>query len=348
MERTFEKSLCLGTGIPFAALIFMISIPNAMILVTLYRNPLRCFRKTFTVFLAFITATDLFVGSVVCTGLAITRFLCSLRGKQFPGEGDIPTILGYIGINNSILMVTAMSVDRLVSVVCPHFYLNTVKPKTLVLCNSIIVIFSAIFSCLQLAGIPIDVYISIDIHLHTKFPLITTSLSYLGIFFVLRKRVRVDFQRREANSTNAYLSDMRTITRVKKERKFVTTSFLIFLFLIISLIPYFASILVDASCSGCRGKKWLIVLRESSVVFLFLNSTETRRCKQFWKFCPTENKEEYSLRLTGLTLLCSKEPMNKPNKGFLSSCRNRTLVNLVDNNHSKFRFYGRITHQQYY
>ena len=168
MERTFEKSLCLGTGIPFAALIFMISIPNAMILVTLYRNPLRCFRKTFTVFLAFITATDLFVGSVVCTGLAITRFLCSLRGKQFPGEGDIPTILGYIGINSSILMVTAMSVDRLVSVVCPHFYLNTVKPKTL---------------------------------------------------------------------------------------------------------PYFASILVEANCSGCRGKKWLIVLRESSVVFLFLNST---------------------------------------------------------------------------
>ena len=73
-----------------------------------------------------------------------------------------------------------------------------------------------------------------------------------------------------------------------------------------------------------------------------------RRCKQFWKFCPTENKEEYSLRLTGLTLLCSKEPMNKPNKGFLSSCRNRTLVNLVDSNYSKFRFYGRINHQQCY
>ena len=133
--------------------------------------------------------------------------------------------------------------------------------------------FSAIFSCLQLAGIPIDVYISIDIHLHTTFPLITTSLSHLGIFFFLRKRARIDFQRREANSTKAHLSDMRTITRVKREWKFVTTSFLILLFLIISLIPYFASILVEADCSGCRGQKWLIALRESSMVFLFLNST---------------------------------------------------------------------------
>ena len=66
---------------------------------------------------------------------------------------------------------------------------------------------------------------------------------------------------------------MRTITRVKREWKFVTTAFLILLFLIISLIPYFASILVEADCSGCRGQKWLIALRESSVVFLFLNET---------------------------------------------------------------------------
>ena len=115
-------------------------------------------------------------------------------------------------------------------------------------------------------------YISIDIHLHTIFPLITTSLSHLGIFFVSQERARVDF-RREANSTNAHLGDMRAITRVKREWKFVTTPFLSLLFLIISLIPYFASILVEANCSGCRGKKWLIVLRESSVVFLFLNST---------------------------------------------------------------------------
>ena len=116
-------------------------------------------------------------------------------------------------------------------------------------------------------------YISIDIHLHTTFPLITTSLSHLRIFFFLRKRARIDFQRREANSTKAHLSDMRLITRVKREWKFVTTSFLILLFLIISLIPYFASILIEADCSGCRGQKWLIALRESSVVFLFLNST---------------------------------------------------------------------------
>ncbi|XP_022808318.1 uncharacterized protein LOC111345306 [Stylophora pistillata] len=273
MERTFEKTLCLGTAIPFAALIFMISIPNAMILLTLYKNPLRCFRKTFTVFLAFITATDLFVGSVVCTAETITRFLCSFNGKHFPSEGGIPTLLGYIGINSSILMVTAMSVDRFVSVVCPHFYLNMIKPKKLVLCNSIIVIFSAIFACLQLAGISMNVYISIDIHLHTTLPLITTSLWYLGIFYALRKRARVDFRRREANSTNASLCDMRAIKRAKSERKFVTTSFLILLFLIISLVPYFASILAEANCSSCRGQKWLIVLKESSVVFLFLNST---------------------------------------------------------------------------
>lgn len=109
MERNFEKSLCLGSGIPFAMLIFLISVPNAIILIALYRNPLRCFRKPFSVFLAFIAAVDLFVGSVVFTGNTVRRLFCAFGGKQFPQEGNIHLrLLGYVGINSSILLVTAM------------------------------------------------------------------------------------------------------------------------------------------------------------------------------------------------------------------------------------------------
>ena len=273
MERTFEKYLCLGTGISFAVLIFLISVPNAVILIAFYRNPLHCFRKTFSVFLAFIASVDLFVGSAVCTVETATRFLCAFGDKQFPQEGDIPRLLGYIGINSSILLVTAMSVDRFVSVVCPHFYLRKVKPKQLVVWNAIIVAFSAIFASLQLSEIPMDVYISVDIHLHTTFPLVTTTLAYLGIFFVLRKRSRIDFQRQTSMPSNPTLHDMRQLRRTQTERKFAATSFLILFVLIISLVPYFASMVVEANCSGCRGQKWLLVLRESSVAFLFLNST---------------------------------------------------------------------------
>lgn len=273
MERDFEKSLCLRSGILFVFLSLSISLPNAIILIALYRNPLRCFRKTFVVYLVFITAMDLLVAIIVCPGEAVMRFLCMFGDENLPKDGDIVKILGYIGVNTSILLVTAMSVDRFISVVVPHLYLKRVNPRKLVVCNTIIICFSSIFASLQLAGISMDVYILIDIHLHTTFPLAITTLSYFGMFLVLRKRTRVHLQRQTLDlPCNPTLQDLRRSNNANKERRFATTSFLILIFLIISVIRYFVSILIEANCYDCRGQKWLFVLRESSVAFLFVNS----------------------------------------------------------------------------
>ena len=273
MEQEFEKALCLGSGIPYIFLFLFISVPNGLILTVLYRNPLRCFRKTFSVFLVFIAAVDLFNGIVVCTGKVMMQLTCAFGERSISKEGDIVVVLEYIGINTSILLVTAMAVDRFASVVYPHFYLRKVKPRKIVLCNTIIVMFSSIFASLQLAGISMDVYLLIDVHLHTTFPLAMSTLAYLGIFFVLRKRSRVDFQRQTFSVTNPTLCDLRQQRDAQRKRKFAITSFLILLCLVGSLVPYFVVILLEENCSNLRGQKWFFVLRELSIVFLFLNST---------------------------------------------------------------------------
>ena len=153
MDRELEKSICLGTGVPFVFLLFLISVPNAFVLFVLYKNPLRCFQKPFSVFLAFIASVDLFNGVVVCCSDVVVRLICALSDSDqgIPQEGDIVTILGYIGLNSSILLVTAMSVDRFAAVVYPHCYLRKVKPRALALCNTVIIIFSVIFALIQLS-----------------------------------------------------------------------------------------------------------------------------------------------------------------------------------------------------
>ena len=273
MENHFAKQLCLGSGISFMFLSFLITVPNGFLLVVLYKNPLQCSRKAFPVFLVFIFAVDFFVGIIVCTGETVVRFLCAFSDQNIPRDGNILRVLGYIGINSSILLVTAMSVDRLAAVVFPHFYLRKVKPRKLVFCNTIIIIFSGIFASLQLSGITRDVYRLIDQHLHATFPLCTTTLCYLGIFLVLRKQSsRVVFQGRTALPGNPTLNEMRREKRAQIERKFTTTSFFILLFLILSLIPYFVAIIIAANCESCDKQKWHFAFIESCVVFLFLNS----------------------------------------------------------------------------
>ena len=96
---------------------FLIAVPNGIILYALYRNPLRCFRKTFSVFLCFISGVDFFIGTVICIGGTTIRYLCTFGDYSLPKEGDIFLIVEYAAINSSILLVTAMSVDRFTAVV---------------------------------------------------------------------------------------------------------------------------------------------------------------------------------------------------------------------------------------
>ena len=208
---------------------------NSFILTVLYKNPLQCFRKVFSVFLVFICAVDLFIGIVVCSGETLIRFLCAFGDQIIPREGDILRILGYIGVNSSILLVTAMSIDRFVAVILPHFYRRKIRPRTLVMCNAAIVVFSSIFALLQLSGISVDVYRLIDQYLHTTFPLSTTSLAYLGIFYFLRKQSRVSLQNQPTLFNNTALHSRRREAMAINKRKLAITSFFILLFLVISI-----------------------------------------------------------------------------------------------------------------
>ncbi|XP_068704848.1 adenosine receptor A1-like [Montipora foliosa] len=237
------------------------------------KNPLRCFKRVFSVYLAFISATDLFVGLVVCPAQVLVRFLCVFSDRSIPQEGEFVQILSYIGINSSILLVTAVSIDRFVAVIFPHTYRQRMKPKTAVVCNSCIIVFSSIFASLQLINISKDVYIAIDVHLHTTFPLSTTSVAYLGIFYFLKKQSRVVVVQRQATMpSNNSLNDRKRERTAKMEKEIATTSFLILVFLILSLIPYFAVMVVGIHCESCAKKNWFFIVRQSSTVILFLNS----------------------------------------------------------------------------
>ena len=272
MERYFEKQVCLGSGIAFLILMFMISVPNGFVLFVLLKNPLRCPRRSFSVFLAFICATDLFLGLVVSSGKAVARFLCALGDQGLPQEGHVMQVLSYIGVNSSILLVTAMSIDRFIAVVFPHRYRQRSKPKTVVVVNLCIVIFSSIFASIQLSDISLHLYLTIDLHLHTTFPLCTTSMAHLAIFFFLKKQSRIVRQEHTTVPMSSSHNKRRQEREGKMERKFATTSFLILLFLILSLIPYFTITTVEIHCESCSEQKLFLALKQSCVVFLYLNS----------------------------------------------------------------------------
>ena len=274
MERDSERSLCLGSGIPFASLFLIIGLPNAFVLFVLYKDPLHCFRKPFTVFLFFIALVNVFNGVIVCSGETVVRFLCAFGSWRIPKEGDIITVLEYIGINSSILLMTAMSIDRLVAIAYPHFYLCKIKPRNLVLFNATVCVFSSIFASVQVTRISMDVYRFIDVYLHIALPIATMFVVYLKMFLILKKRSREDLKKHTITpATNPTLYSLRRLRIAKKEKKFAITTSLILLVLLLSLLPYFVANFIEAKCHKYRLQTWFFTFKESALVFLFLNST---------------------------------------------------------------------------
>lgn len=272
MEPHFEKQVCLGSGILFLFLLVLISLPNGVILVVLYRNSLRCFGRAFSTFLGFTCATDLFVGLVVCFAEALMRLLCAFGTERIPREGSIVSILECFGISCSIMLVTAMSIDRFIAVAFPHKYRQKSKPKKVIIISTIIILFSIAVAFLQLSNISMNLYHSIDLHLHTTFPLSITAVAYLGVFHLLKKQSRVSLQNEITMPNNSNVNDIQQESRTKMERKFAVTAFFILLLLAATLIPYFVIVIVDIHCESCGKQNWFVALRKSCILFLFLNS----------------------------------------------------------------------------
>ena len=116
---------------------------------TLQKSPsLLQIRRPFSIFFKFIPAVDFFTGIIVCSGQALTRLLCAFSDGSIPREGDIVRIFAYTAINSSILLVTAMSVDRFTALVFALLFLRKVKQRSLVFISAGLLIFSAIFAAL--------------------------------------------------------------------------------------------------------------------------------------------------------------------------------------------------------
>lgn len=83
MESDFRVAIC-TTGLIFLVLFCSVaSVANGLLLVVLYKDPSRCFRKPIVVYIAALALMDFLSGSVTGIGVIYNYILCAL-GKENP------------------------------------------------------------------------------------------------------------------------------------------------------------------------------------------------------------------------------------------------------------------------
>lgn len=267
-ENDFQEKLRIGVCSTVGALYLVASIftliINGLLLFVIFKDPLKCFRRPFAVLITGLATTDFLVGAIGDTTSAKNEFYC-IRNED--GQTNFDYVMDYFIDNSATVLVVALSVDRLMAVAFPIFYRCSVKVTHSAITVILIWCYCLVFSLIQLANIPEEIYDTIDIHLHITFALSATALMHFTIYWIIRRR-RKFFPGEEIPGRKA----KQHLQNLKREKEFAFTAFLILLALVLTQIPYFVVTVIESNCESCLVTSWYFVTKKFADFLLCVSS----------------------------------------------------------------------------
>ena len=133
-----------------------------------------------------------------------------------------------------------------------------------------------VFSLLQLAEVVLGLWETVDLYMHTVFPIILVIVTYAAISVILRKqRNTFESVSDKIKGNDGTLNQKHRGNQTQKqknERQIVVTAFLITLLLILAFLLHTIVIIAAANCKNCVAKEWFAVFNRVAIPFVFINS----------------------------------------------------------------------------
>ena len=141
---------------------------------------------------------------------------------------------------------------------------------------------SFVFFLLQLTEVDLGIWETVDLYLHTVFPIILVIVTCATIYVILRKQ-RNKFQsvngKIEGNDWTANQKRSRNQTQKQKnEQQIVFTASPITLCLTIAFLPYTIVIIVVANCKNCVSKELFALFSRVTILFVSIRSAVNPSC----------------------------------------------------------------------
>lgn len=152
---------------------------NGLLLASIYKDPLKCFRTPVTYFIVGLAFVDLLTGLIVEPFFAVFYF-----SRYFHGIANIkPSIImlntiaafvSTIGLSSSFLIVLALSCSQFIAINFPHQYKTLITKRRVLLCTICSFMYFTVFSLINLSKIVSrGIFYQIDLYLHaTLIPLL--------------------------------------------------------------------------------------------------------------------------------------------------------------------------------
>ena len=228
---------------------FVASLGNCLLLLVLYKDPLKRFRNSTSYFIINLTLAD-----ILSTASGITETVIQLK-PQDSKIGDtqqnqsLAACIHGIGIQCSLLMVMVFSLDRYIAIAHAYTYEKIVGKKYIVV--------SVIFLpwCFAITTLPIMYFASLADNVHELLTRMLASnfIALSCVTLIVHPRTHWVFLRRMKDLRNSIPNQGHLLEENMKVAKVLATTVLVVsINLIIFILPYFVSFCFYAArCDKC-------------------------------------------------------------------------------------------------
>ena len=167
-------------------------LANSLLLLICCVDPLKIFRNPTTYFLIGLAIVDLLTALVqepiyaTCFILLYIKQPSLQKCKPFM---EFASYFSAFSITVSLLIVFAFTVTQYIVVSSPLKYGRSVTKKKVFISVVSIYLYTAVFCCLPLMGVPIKVKNAIELFLHNYAAVLATIVFYILLHYIMKKKM---------------------------------------------------------------------------------------------------------------------------------------------------------------
>ena len=242
----------LATGICLMILSPITVTSNVLLLFTILKDPLKCFRSPATYFIVALALVDLTTGLFVEPFFVMYRVATYVKWSPAIGEPtyslfQIGEWLSYVGLNSSFLLVLGLILTQFTAITYPHHYRLVVTTRRVLICVVFSVAYFTGFILLQFV-VPKATLFQIDLHLHSTLItvlLILSSAMLLKSFHQFAKKSRRFRDMRSVENRNVGGRSGKLRTNRISERQFTIVTLLLSGILIVCALPHIIAVHIN-------------------------------------------------------------------------------------------------------
>ncbi|KAL9960820.1 hypothetical protein ACROYT_G034325 [Oculina patagonica] len=218
--------------------IFVVSLTtilaNGFLLFVFYRDPLKIFRNATTYFLISLAIVDLLTAlsvepiNATCFMLLYFQHPSTKKCRPFMNAGRY---FSASTMTASFLIVFFFTVTQYIVVSSPLKYGRLITKKKVLICVSVIYLYSATFWCLHLMGVSPYVQDVMELFIHSYLLAIVTIVFYILLHLAMRKKMAA------GKSLEGQSGKREGGKHIQVQRNFVRVNFMLLSVLIVCNMP---------------------------------------------------------------------------------------------------------------